>query len=136
MSHMSNLVQLVEEGNVVEALDALQERLDSSEDPQIIRDELYPVAQTVLNPPFINPHLPKMYRVCRELYKHLEPDEAFELLRVEVPEYARREKFESPIKYRGGPSIHSGAPKRCHQKKRPRRGSQHAVLDGVQRGKS
>ena len=96
---MNILEQLIKQGNVVGALDVLQKRLKSSDNPQTIHDELYPVAQTVLNPPFINPHIPKMHRICRELYNYLKPDEAGELLRVEVSEYARREKFKAPIKY-------------------------------------
>jgi hypothetical protein len=55
---------------------------------------LYPVAQRVLNPPFINPHLPKMYRVCREFIPYLSEEEIPPLVRLEIFEYTRRPKLE------------------------------------------
>ena len=55
---------------------------------------LYPVAQRVLNPPFINPHLPKMYRVCREFIPYLSEEEIPPLVRLEISEYTRRPKLE------------------------------------------
>jgi hypothetical protein len=57
---------------------------------------LYPVAQRVLNPPFINPHLPKMYAICREFIPYLEAGEVAPLVHIEVGEYARRPKLERP----------------------------------------
>ena len=47
-----------------------------------------------MNPPFINPHLPKMYRVCRDLVSYLSPDRIAALVSLEVNEYARRPKME------------------------------------------
>jgi hypothetical protein len=55
---------------------------------------LFPVVQRVLNPPFINPHLPKMYRIYRELIPYLREDEIPALVRLEINEYARRRKLE------------------------------------------
>ncbi len=55
---------------------------------------LYPVAQRVLNPPFINPHLPKMYRVCREFIPYLSEEEIPPLVWLEISEYTRRPKME------------------------------------------
>jgi hypothetical protein len=55
---------------------------------------LYPVAQRVLNPPFINPHLPKMYRVIREFIPYLSEEEVPPLVRLEISEYTRRPKQE------------------------------------------
>jgi hypothetical protein len=55
---------------------------------------LYPIAQRVLNPPFINPHLPKMYRVCREFIPYLSEEEIPLLVRLEISEYTRRPKLE------------------------------------------
>jgi hypothetical protein len=57
---------------------------------------LFPVAQQVLNPPYINPHLPKMYGVCRELIPYLEPEDIEPLVRLEVTEYTRRSKLGRP----------------------------------------
>jgi hypothetical protein len=63
-------------------------------DPWQIHRSLYPVVQRVLNPPFINPHLPKMYAICRELAAHLRAEDLPSLVRVELGEYARRPKLE------------------------------------------
>ncbi len=54
---------------------------------------LFPFVQRVQNPPFINPHLPKMYRIIRELASCLEHDEIPALIRLEIMEYARRPKL-------------------------------------------
>lgn len=54
---------------------------------------LFPMVQQVLNPPYINPHLPKMYGVCREFIPYLEPEEIGPLVRLELAEYTRRAKL-------------------------------------------
>jgi len=58
--------------------------------------DLFPAVQEVLNPPFINPHLPKMYAVCRDLRPYLEEDDIPALLYMESMEYARRTKLKMP----------------------------------------
>jgi len=55
---------------------------------------LFTVVQRVLNPPFINPHLPKMHAICRELIPFLRNDEISGLVHIEAVEYARRPKLE------------------------------------------
>jgi hypothetical protein len=54
---------------------------------------LFPIVQQVINPPYINPHLPKMYRVCREFIPYLDPEEVESLVRLEINEYTRRTKL-------------------------------------------
>lgn len=54
--------------------------------------DLFPLAQRVLNPPFINPHLPKMHGICRELLPYLEDGELSPLVKIEINEYTRRPK--------------------------------------------
>ena len=76
------------------ALEALAFWMEQGDDPWAIHEELFPVAQRVLNPPFINPHYPKMYRIVRELAAYLEPDDLPGLLRLEVSEYARQPKLD------------------------------------------
>ncbi len=74
---------------------------------QLVRDEigkkgnawkihlsLFPVAQRVLNPPFINPHLPKMYSICRDFHPYPREEEIPALVMLEISEYARRPKLE------------------------------------------
>jgi hypothetical protein len=53
---------------------------------------LFPVVQRVLNPPFINPHLPKMYAIIREFLPCLEEADIPPLLRLEITEYTSRPK--------------------------------------------
>ena len=56
---------------------------------------LFPAVQRVLNPPFINPHLPKMYAVCRDLFPYMEAEDVPRLLYMETAEYARRKKLDT-----------------------------------------
>lgn len=63
---------------------------------------LFPLVQRVLNPPFINPHLPKMYRICREFLPYLSPEDIPALVWLEVNEYASRPKLE-PLPPRSPP---------------------------------
>jgi len=63
-------------------------------DPWAVHRSLFPVAQRVLNPPFINPHLPKMYAIYRELAAYLKPEDLPALMGLELREYARRPKLE------------------------------------------
>ena len=91
---MSELVLSIKQSNRIRALDILDKRLGTSTDALALHNEIFPVAQLVLNPPFINPHFPKMYRIFRELFDYLEPGEVTDLVRVEVSEYAQRMKLE------------------------------------------
>src|SRR6266568_7603196 len=53
---------------------------------------LFPLAQRVLNPPFINPHLPKMHGIIREFLPYLKEGDIPPLVRLEITEYTRRPK--------------------------------------------
>jgi hypothetical protein len=53
---------------------------------------LFPLVQRVLNPPFINPHLPKMYAIIREFLPCLEEADIPPLVRLEITEYTSRPK--------------------------------------------
>lgn len=71
----------------------LESLLSSGREPWGIHEALFPVVQSILNPPFINPHLPKMYAINRELAGYLDQEDIAALVRFEVEEYARREKL-------------------------------------------
>lgn len=75
---------------------AFQRILAQGGDPWEVHLSLYPVVQGVLNPPFINPHLPKVYGIVRELSGYLEPENFAALVGLEIQEYARRPKLEIP----------------------------------------
>ena len=91
-------------------LDPLPQKLEESDAAaaaQLVRDEigkkgnawkihlsLFSLAQRVLNPPFINPHLPKMHSICREFHPYLREEEIPALVMLEISEYARRPKLE------------------------------------------
>jgi hypothetical protein len=68
--------------------------LAAGADPWEVHQSLYPAVQRVLNPPFINPHLPKMYAIYRELAAYLKPEDLPSLVRLELREYAKRPKLE------------------------------------------
>jgi hypothetical protein len=88
------LLTAIASSDVREAYAALDARLHSGEEPWNVHLSLFPAAQRVLNPPFINPHFPKLYRICREL--PLERAEWAGLVRLEVGEYTLRPKLEVP----------------------------------------
>lgn len=89
-----NLLDAIEASDVARASNLLVKNIKEGIDPWKIHLSLFPVVQGVLNPPFINPHLPKMYRVCRELVPYLSPNRIAALVSLEVREYARRPKAE------------------------------------------
>jgi hypothetical protein len=88
-----DLLQAIEASNVPGASERFRERVSGGIDPWEIHQSLFPVVQRVLNPPFINPHLPKMYRICREFIPYLEKKEISPLVQLEIAEYARRPKL-------------------------------------------
>lgn len=75
------------------AAEHYEARLRAGEAPWGVHLSLHPAVQPVLNPPFINPHLPKMYRILGELAPCLEERDVRSLVRLEVNEYAQREKL-------------------------------------------
>ena len=89
-----NLLDAIEASDVAAASDLLAKNIKEGIDPWQIHLSLFPVVQRVLNPPFINPHLPKMYGVCREFVPYLSQDKIAALVSLEVREYARRPKME------------------------------------------
>jgi hypothetical protein len=91
------------ENKILEAIEAsdgpgaeklLAESVARGMDPWQIHLSLFPVVQQVLNPPFINPHLPKMYAIYRELVPYLEKDRVASFFALEIREYARRTKMD------------------------------------------
>jgi hypothetical protein len=69
---------------------AMAKGIDSWE----IHMKLFPLAQRALNPHFINPHLPKMYRIDRKLSAYLLREELPALIKIEVYEFTRRPKLD------------------------------------------
>jgi hypothetical protein len=88
------LLQALEASDATQATELFTEEITKGGDAWKIHLSLFPFVQRVLNPPFINPHLPKMYRIYRELISYLKKDEIPKLIRLEVNEYARRPKLE------------------------------------------
>ena len=93
MMGMDDLLQALEASNVPQASEQFRKQLNKGYDPWEIHLSFYPVVQRVLNPPFINPHLPKMYRIYRELVPYLRKNEIPALIHLEVTEFARRPKL-------------------------------------------
>jgi hypothetical protein len=89
-----DLLDAIDSSDVTGAVDSLKKKIKGGTDPWKIHLSLFPVVQRVMNPPFINPHLPKMYRICRELAPYLPPDKFGALVFLEVSEYSRRPKME------------------------------------------
>ncbi len=78
--------------------------LEKGVPPLLVHDSLFSIVHCVQNPPFINPHLPKVYAINRELASYLESKAVTQLLRVEVEEFTWREKsepFEQPAHIAG-----------------------------------
>lgn len=89
-----SLLESIEVSDTEGSLQVLKRSLREGADPWKIHLSLFPVVQRVLNPPFINPHLPKMYNINRELVSYLDKDKIESLVTLEVEEYARRSKME------------------------------------------
>jgi len=91
---IENLLKAMEESDAATAGNLFREMVRKGENATQIHRSLYPVVQQVMNPPFINPHLPKMYSIYRELTPFLKEDEIPFFIQLEVTEYARRPKLE------------------------------------------
>jgi|GEM_PF-1132189 len=91
----TDLFESIEASDAARAVEAFDEEVSAGNDPWDIHLSLFPTAQKVLNPPFINPHLPKMHRIYRELAARIEREDIGPLIRIEVAEYARRPKLEA-----------------------------------------
>ncbi len=91
----ATLLEAIEASDVRKASQLLNEDFERGSDAWGIHLSLYPVVQRVLNPPFINPHLPKMYCIYRELVSYLVKDDVPALVSLEVNEYAKRSKLPS-----------------------------------------
>jgi len=89
-----SLLQAIEATDVAKALDLLERSISQGGDPWKIHLSLFPAVQPVMNPPFINPHLPKMYSIARELIPYLSKKKVASFVHLEVREYARRPKME------------------------------------------
>ena len=91
---MNETARAVATGNMDEAKRQLNSMLAGDADAWQIHLSLFAVVQRVLNPPYINPHLPKMYAIYRYFIPFLTPDEISALVRLEVSECTRRPKLE------------------------------------------
>lgn len=89
-----DLLQALEAFDITRTNDLFAEEIRKGSDAWEIHLGLFPVVQRVLNPPFINPHLPKMYRIYRQLMPYLKEDEIPAFIGLEVTEYGRRPKLE------------------------------------------
>jgi hypothetical protein len=90
---LKDVTEAVESSDVAR-IESMKEMVKGYHDPWQIHLALYPAAQRVLNPPFINPHLPKMYNICRDFVPYLSKEGMSSLVYLELTEYARRGKLE------------------------------------------
>jgi len=88
-----DLEEAVEKSDVAR-INALKGAIAAYDDPLEIHLSLFPLIDRVINPPFINPHLPKMYGICRDLAPHLSKEGMRSLVYLESIEYARRPKLD------------------------------------------
>jgi len=89
-----SLLEAIEASDVDRALEMYLKMVSQGVDPWEIHLSLFPTVQRVTNPPFINPHLPKMYSIYRELVPCLSERGTRAFLSLEIREYARRTKME------------------------------------------
>ncbi len=90
----ANLFQALEASDVVGASEKFREEIRNGHDAWEIHLSLFPVAMRVLNPPFINAHLPKMYAIYSDLIPYLNREDIPALIQLEINEYARRPLME------------------------------------------
>lgn len=91
---MGAIAEAIEAGDRTRAVEIFEKEAAAGTTLWDIHQSLFPVVQEVLNPPFINPHLPKMYAICREFFPMIGSDEAAPLVGLEISEYARRPRLE------------------------------------------
>ncbi len=101
----TNLMSAIENSDLSTARASLKALLDDGHAPWRIHEALFSISQRVLNPPFINPHLPKAYAISRDLIAYLNPEDIVALLGIEVEEYTWRDKGPVISKYSSIPSI-------------------------------
>ena len=89
---MDKLLQMMEQSDPEGVRELLRQEIVGKGRAWEIHQSLFPLVQRVLNPPFINPHLPKMYAIIREFLPYLEEDDIPPLVRLEISEYTRRPK--------------------------------------------
>ena len=89
-----DLLEALEVSDTTRTNELFVEEIRKGGDPWEIHLALFPAVQRVLSPPFINPHLPKMYRIYRQLMPYLKEDEIPALVSLELTEYTRRPKLE------------------------------------------
>ena len=102
---MEKLLQRMEQSDQNGAGELVTTKLAKGGRPWEIHLALFPLVQRVENPPFINPHLPKMYRIIREFLPYLEADDLPPLLRLEINEYSRLPKSAALEKTALPPSV-------------------------------
>lgn len=89
---MDQLLERMEQSDSLGALELIRDEMSEEGQALEIHLSLFPLVQRVLNPPFINPHLPKMYGIIREFLPSLAVDDLPALVRLEINEYTRRPK--------------------------------------------
>jgi len=89
---IDRLLKEMEQSDLEGVLDVIGEELTGKDRAWAIHLSLFPLVQRILNPPFINPHLPKMYSIIREFVPYLHENEIPPLVRLELSEYTRRPK--------------------------------------------
>jgi hypothetical protein len=99
-----SLLDAVEASDVDRALEICAKMVSQGIDPWKIHLSLFPAVQRVQNPPFINPHLPKLYAIGREIVPYLSEGKTGAFLSLEIREYARRPKMEKIPKGNRSPS--------------------------------
>src|SRR6266540_747656 len=99
------VVEVVKGGQMIDQLLQKIEESDTDGAAELVKSEitkegqawnrhlsLFPLAQRVLNPPYINPHLPKMHCIYWEFLPYLMENEIPPLIQLEINEFARRPK--------------------------------------------
>ncbi|MBI2850940.1 MAG: hypothetical protein HYX80_07885 [Chloroflexi bacterium] len=93
-SMVTQLLKQMRESDVAGVTALIDKEITRGDQARSIHLALFPLAQRVLNPPFINPHLPKMYRIYREFLPYLAEDDIPALVRLEITEYTKRPKLD------------------------------------------
>ncbi|HME53330.1 MAG TPA: hypothetical protein VKM55_13995 [Candidatus Lokiarchaeia archaeon] len=88
-----SLLDAINDSNPSQATEQVNLMFQAGRDVLTIHDSIYSAAFRALNLPFISPHLPKMYRICRELFSKADEEGAISLLRLEINEYSKRRKM-------------------------------------------
>ncbi len=88
----NQLLQKIEASDSEGVLQLVKKRIIKDDRAWQVHLSLFPLVQRVLNPPYINPHWPKVHGIYRDFLPYLSEEDIPPLVALEINEYTQRPK--------------------------------------------